>query len=234
MTNDACPVNSTGARNPVAVEAARNTRGAQGAAVRNYRSRRSFFSDVRSLPPQWPGRGAHFFGTAGGGTVLKKPEHPFRFVTVSYLTRIGNQSALTISELRDGLEKCSDASIFHHTFESLERHHFLTYAFSNDFAQWVLAGLNCPLLAEQLAAPEVRGYLTLSEMRTDLLRITDEYCRLRPEEAGRSAFEPFHFCESVEVTIPSWEAWTLEEFRHLLERKRQSNDMVDRVGVCGG
>lgn len=149
---------------------------------------------------------------------MNKPENPFRFVTVSYLTRIGNQSATTLVELRDGLEKCSDASIFHHTFQSLERHHFLTEGFSNDFAQWVLAALNCPMLAEQLAAPDIRSYLTLSDMRTDLLGITNEYCRTYPEEADRPAFEPFHFLESIEVTTPhTWEAWTLEEFRHRLE-----------------
>lgn len=149
---------------------------------------------------------------------MKKPEHPFRFVTVSYLTRIGNQSATTLGELRDGLEKCSDSSIFYHTFQSLGRHHFLTEGFSNDFAQWILAALNCPMLAEQLATPDIRGYLTLGDMRTDLLGITDEYCRSHPEEADRLAFEPFHFLESVEVTTPhKWEAWTLEEFRHWLE-----------------
>jgi hypothetical protein len=149
---------------------------------------------------------------------LKKPEHPFRFVTVSYLARIGNQSATTLGGLRDALEKCSDASIFYHTFQSLGRHHFLTEGFSNDFAQWILAGLNCPVLAEQLAAPDIRGYLTLGEIRSDLLRITDEYCRSHPEEVDRRAFEPFHFCECVEVTVPqTWEAWTLEEFRHWLE-----------------
>jgi len=74
------------------------------------------------------------------------------------------------------------------------------------------------MLAEQLAAPDIRGYLTLSDLRSDLLRITDEYCRSHPEEVDRLAFEPFHFLESIEVTIPqTWEAWTLEEFRHWLE-----------------
>jgi hypothetical protein len=149
---------------------------------------------------------------------LKKPEHPFRFVTVSYLTRIGNQSATTLAELRDGLEKCSDTSIFYHTFQSLGRYHFLTEGFSNDFAQWVLAALNSPVLAEQLAAPDIRGYLTLGDIRSDFLHIADDYCTSHPEEAGRPAFEPFHFCESIEVTVPhTWEAWTLEEFRHWLE-----------------
>jgi hypothetical protein len=149
---------------------------------------------------------------------VNKAEHPFRFVTVSYLTRIGNQSATTLGELRDSLEKCSDASIFYHTFQSLGRHHFLTEGFSNDFAQWALAALNRAALAEQFSAPDIRGYLALGDLRADLLRITDEYCQSYPDEISRTAFEPFHFCESVEVTIPhTWEAWTLEEFRHWLE-----------------
>jgi hypothetical protein len=149
---------------------------------------------------------------------LKKPENPFRFVTVSYLTQIGIQSATTLGELRDGLEKCSDASIFYHTFQSLGRYHFLTEGYSNDFAQWVLAGLNRPTLAEQMAAPDIRGYLALSDLRTDLLHIMDEYCRSHPQEVDRPAFEPFYFLESIEVATPhTLEAWTLEEFRQRVE-----------------
>ncbi len=155
---------------------------------------------------------------------MKSVDHPFRFVTVSYLTRIGNQTARTLPELLDGLEECSDASIFYHTFQSLGRYHFLTEGFSNDFAQWVLAGLNLPALAEQLATLDIRSYLVLTDLRNDLLRITHEYCRSHTGEAERVAFEPFHFCESLEVTIPvAWEAWTLEEFRHWLEHLSTSS-----------
>lgn len=53
-------------------------------------------------------------------------ETPFDFFAVSSLTRIGNQSAANIGELLGGLEQCSDASIFHHTFQTLGAHHFLT------------------------------------------------------------------------------------------------------------
>jgi hypothetical protein len=150
---------------------------------------------------------------------MKRAEHPFQFVAVSYLTRIGNQVATTLAELRDGLEMCSDASIFYHTFQSLGRHHFLTEGFSNDFAQWVLAALNRAELAERMAALDIRSYLELSELRTDLLRITDEFCAAYPGELERKAFEPFYFCETVEVDVPKGaQAWTLEEFRSGLER----------------
>ncbi len=144
---------------------------------------------------------------------------PFQFVTASYLTRIDNQRASDAGELRVGLESCSDASIFYHTFQSLGRHHFLTEGFSNDFAQWALAALNRPVLAERLAALDVRGYLTLGDVRVDLLRVLDEFCRTQPDEVRRSAFEPFYFCSGLEVTAPlGREAWTLEQFRQGLEQ----------------
>src|SRR5580704_3792201 len=150
---------------------------------------------------------------------MTRAEHPFQFVTSSYLTRIGNQSARTLGELRDGLEACSDESIFYHTFQSLGLHHFLTEGFSNDFAQWVLAALNDAELAEQMAALDVRGYLNLSDLRTDFLRVTEEYCHAHPVDGERRAFEPFYFCETIEVTVPlGLQARTLEEFRQGLTR----------------
>ena len=131
------------------------------------------------------------------------PDTPgFQFVTASYLIRIGNLTASTLEELRVGLDQASDASIFQHTFQSLERYHFLTEGFSSDFAQWVLAGLNRPQLAERLGGLDVRDYLSVAELRGDLRRIVAEYCEEHPREAAISAFEPFYFCESEEVTIP--------------------------------
>lgn len=145
---------------------------------------------------------------------MKVAEQPFQFVTATYLTRIGNHKARTLLELRRGLEACSDASIFYHTFQSLSRYHFLTEGFSNDFAQWVLAGCNRPQLAEQLASLDIRDYIAVSDLRRDLQKVVAAYCDARPEEAQQGAFEYFFFCEAIEVHVPlGMEAWTLEEFR---------------------
>ena len=99
---------------------------------------------------------------------MNAAETPFEFFTVAYLTRIGNQSAGNLEELLAGLEQCSDASIFHHTFQTLSSHHFLTEGFSNDFAQWAHADASREDLAEQLAAPDVRDYLSIAALRSDL------------------------------------------------------------------
>lgn len=150
---------------------------------------------------------------------MRVAEHAFQFVTASYLTRIGNHKAGTLAELREGLESSGDTSIFYHTFQSLSRHHFLTEGFSNDFAQWVLAACNRAELAEQLAGLDIRDYLSLPELRSDLLRIVGEYCANNPQYARQQAFEPFYFCEAIEVAVPlGVEARTLEEFGAGLER----------------
>jgi len=149
---------------------------------------------------------------------LSVAETPFDFVTASYLTRIGNQSAATLAELLTGLEHCSDASIFHHTFQTLGVHHFLTEGFSNDFAQWVLASANRNDLAEQLAALDVRDYLSIAALRSDLCRVVCDFCVAQPQFASQSGLERFYFCESVEVTVPfGRSSRTLDEFREGLE-----------------
>lgn len=150
---------------------------------------------------------------------MQVAEQPFRFVTASYLTRIGNHRAGNLAELAEGLGLCSDASIFYHTFQTLSRHHFLTEGFSNDFAQWVLAACNRAELAEQLAGIDIRDYLSLAEVRADLLRIVTQYCANNPQLANQQAFEPFYFCAAIEVAVPlGVEAYTLEEFRAGLEK----------------
>lgn len=145
---------------------------------------------------------------------MNTADKPFEFFTVSYLTSIGNQSASTLFELLCGLQQCSDASIFHHTFQTLGTHHFLTEGFSNDFAQWVHADANREDLAEQLAALDVRDYISIAALRSDLCRLLADYCSAHPEFAAQSALERFYFCESVEVPVPfGLTAYNLDEFR---------------------
>lgn len=145
---------------------------------------------------------------------MKTAKEPFQFYTAAHLTRICNQVARNLQEFVTGLETCSDASIFHHTYQTLGSHHFLTEGFSNDFAQWVLASTNRDALAEQLAALDIRDYVSLPELRRDLVRQVQDYCCQNPDFCAQTALEPFYFCESVETTIPlNFKAENLDEFR---------------------
>jgi len=144
---------------------------------------------------------------------LPATDTAFEFFTVANMTRIGNLSAGTLSELLSGLEQCSDASIFHHTFQTLGSHHYLTEGFSNDFAQWVLADANRDALAEQLAALDIRDYTSIAALRQDLCRVVQEFITAHPEFARQQALERFYFCESQQVTLPfGVTAHTLGEF----------------------
>lgn len=154
---------------------------------------------------------------------MREPTEPFRFTTASDLTRICNQRALDLSELARGLQECSDTSIFYHTFQSLGRHHFLTEGFSNDFAQWALDSCNQPKLAEQLASLDIRDYLSLEHLRADLQNVVNSFCPEHRYESRQPAFEPFYFCESIQVEVPlGFEASTLEAFRDGVARLSHS------------
>lgn len=145
---------------------------------------------------------------------MNTAETPFEFFTVASLTRIGNQSAGTVCELLAGLQQCSDASIFHHTFQTLSTHHFLTEGFSNDFAQWAHADANREELAEQLESLDIRDYSSIAALRNDLCRVVQDYCRDQQTACQQTALDRFYFCESQDVTFPfGMTARTLEEFR---------------------
>ena len=148
-----------------------------------------------------------------GARELNVAETPFEFFTAAYVTRIGSLSAGTLAELLSGLEQCSDASIFHHTFQTLSSHHYLTEGFCNDFAQWVLADTNRDVLAEQLASLDVRDYTSIAAIRDDLCRLLREYTGGHPEFANQHALERFFFCESLEISVPfGVTVRTLDEF----------------------
>ena len=148
---------------------------------------------------------------------MKPADRPFQFMTASYVTRIGTLRAASLNELGEALARCSDESIFFHTFHALGGQHLLTDGFPSDFAHWVAAATHQDELAEQLAGLDVRHYHSLPLLRKDLRTRVTSYCERCRDAAGQTATEPFHFCESVEVALPlGRRARTLEEFRDAL------------------
>jgi Family of unknown function (DUF5752) len=164
---------------------------------------------------------------AGGATIsstmavsleAKRADQPFQFMAASYLIRIGAQPVQTLGELAKSLRTCPQASIFYHTFQSLEAHHYTS--FSSDFAQWALTACNEAALAEQLAIVDLREIVSLEDLRGILADIVSDYLKEHPQATDRRAFEAFYFCEAKEVTVALGEpAWTLAELaegiRHL-------------------
>ena len=112
-------------------------------------------------------------------------------MAASPLLRICGERANTLGELLEGVRRVNDSSIFTHTFQTVEKHHFLTEGFSNDFAHWALSALNEHRLAEQLEALDIRKYATLGQLRQDVIGTIEKYLEETPDNKDRQAFEPF-------------------------------------------
>lgn len=131
---------------------------------------------------------------------MKQAKEPFQFVAASYLIRICRERAHSLRDMGRYLRTVSDASIFYHTFQSLESHHYT--AFSSDFAQWAMAACNEAPLAEQLGVLDLREFISLEDLREALASRVEDYIQGHPQSADRPAFETFHFCEALEITVP--------------------------------
>lgn len=134
---------------------------------------------------------------------VQEPDEPFFFNTSEHLLRIGRQKAANLSDLLRAVQTCPDDSIFQHTFRTLQEHHFIRQGFSNDFAHWSLFACNEPALAEQLASVDVREFTAIEGLRRRMVEIMDEFLQGHPQSGSRPAHEPFYFCASDIVVLPT-------------------------------
>lgn len=151
--------------------------------------------------------------------VHRTAKSPFIFMSAAHLLRIGRERADNLGELLEALRVVPDDSIFQHTFRTLQEHHFIREGFSNDFAHWAFAACNEVSLAERLASLDVREYTSLPSLRERITKIVEDYLLQNPRARERSALEPFHFCASDTIVIPTGlSAKNLEEFIDAFEK----------------
>ncbi|MGI9102923.1 MAG: DUF5752 family protein [Terriglobales bacterium] len=144
---------------------------------------------------------------------------PFFFNSAAHLLRIGRERATNLTELLTALRTCPNDSIFQHTFQTLQEHHFIREGFSNDFAHWAFAACNEVGLAERLASIDVREYTSIPDLRQRIVDILDDYLKRNPRARDRAALEPFYFCASDTVVIPTpFVARNLREFTDSLKK----------------
>ena len=138
---------------------------------------------------------------------------PFYFNSASHLMRVGKEKATTLQELLEAIRTCPESSIFQHTFQTLEEHHFIREGFSNDFSHWAFASCNEVELAERLAAIDIREFTSIATLRERLIHIIETYLQKNPRAATRVAMEPFYLMASDLVVVPTpYVARNLEEF----------------------
>lgn len=144
---------------------------------------------------------------------------PFYFNSASHLLRIGREKATNLQELLEALRTCPDASIFQHTFQTLEEHHFIKEGFSNDFSHWAFASCNEVELAERLAALDVREFTSIPALRERLVQIIETYLQKNPRAGPRAAMEPFYLMAADLVVVPTpYVARNLQEFSEGLQK----------------
>jgi len=138
---------------------------------------------------------------------------PFYFNSAAHLLRIGCEKANCLQELLQAIRTCPDTSIFQHTFQTLEEHHFIKEGFSNDFAHWAFAACNEVELAERLSSIDIREFTSISVLRERLAEVIDSHLQRNPRAATRQAMEPFYMMAVDLVVIPTpYVARNLEEF----------------------
>jgi len=137
----------------------------------------------------------------------------FYFNSASHLLRIGREKATNLQEMLEAIRTCPDASIFQHTFQTLEEHHFIKEGFSNDFSHWAFSACNEVELAERLSSLDIREFTSLSALRERLVHLIESYLQKNPRAATKQAMEPLYLMAADLVVVPTpYVARNLEEF----------------------
>ena len=146
---------------------------------------------------------------------------PFEIYTLAHVSRMGGQAAATLRELANGLETCSDESVYHHSIVAMRNYLVLSEEITNDYARWAQTSLKREDLAAQLAMADMKDCQTIGDLRAALCNIVRAYIEARPEAADEPAENPFYFCEGMEVAVPlEATARTLEEFRRCVQEMK--------------
>lgn len=109
--------------------------------------------------------------------------------------------ASTLYELRDGLNSASENSVFHHTYQYFLRGHITEH--TNDFAQWAGESLEESALAERLSNIDPYSFRSTSALKTEILKVLDNYLHEYPEPRPVMPGGEFFFCESVSFVFPA-------------------------------
>ncbi|HKW73939.1 MAG TPA: DUF5752 family protein [Terriglobales bacterium] len=152
-------------------------------------------------------------------TSERAAQTPFYFNSASHLLRIGREKATNLQELLEAIRTCPEASIFQHTFQTLEEHHFIKEGFSNDFSHWTFAACNEVELAERLAAIDIREFISIAALRERIIHVMESYLQKNSRAAARPAMEPFYLMAADLVVVPTpYVAHTLSEFAEGLRK----------------
>ncbi len=101
--------------------------------------------------------------------------NPFEVKSCALIVQMdGLPSAINLRELRDRVERCSSASIYHHFVERQLRPTFDDPEFTNDFATWAYRAIGDDVLAERLGILDPFLTDSIESLRAEVLEILEE------------------------------------------------------------
>jgi len=142
---------------------------------------------------------------------------PFRFFGCIELREILGHRARDERELMELLEQVPPGSVYYHTHSVFLRHHQITGAYPNDFANWVASQVRDQVLGERLAIVDPFEFYNLERLREELVSTIDHHVST-VHPVPRVVFgDPFFFVQSHIVSVPlGLSAGSLQEFSHYL------------------
>jgi len=126
---------------------------------------------------------------------------PFEFMQCTSILKSTGKKAKNLRELRDLIGTVSDDCIFHHTYQYFLKGHILEY--TNDFAHWAGESLEESALAERLSSIDPYDFKNISDLRNEIIKVTDDYLERFPEPREVIPGDEFFFNETVTLVFPA-------------------------------
>lgn len=152
---------------------------------------------------------------------MQNAKEPFRFYTRLHLSELTGLRAYNLAQLMEFIREVPGACIYHHTHRFLQQHQYLNPEPPNDFAYWVTEALGEDELGEILASIDTVRFMSIRQLREEIVRAIEKYFKDNPEAGKRTARgdEGFHFIKSISFVFPSnYIAHDLIEFTDILRK----------------
>jgi hypothetical protein len=130
---------------------------------------------------------------------MEEPLSPFEFKQCVNILKSTGKKARSLRELRETISLISTGALFYHTCQYYLKGHILQY--TNDFAHWAGEVLEESVLAEQLSNIDPYAYVSIDAIRSELIRVIDEYLKAYKEPREVRPGEEFFFEETVTLVF---------------------------------
>jgi hypothetical protein len=125
----------------------------------------------------------------------------FEFMQSASIIKSTGEKAGNLHELRDGIAKIRPESIYHHTYQYMQKG--LIREYTNDFAHWAGESLEERALSERLSNIDPYTYANIEDLRNEILAVIDDHLQNFPEPREAMQKDEFYFSETVTLVFPS-------------------------------